>query len=203
MSFTRMSFDDIERLVYDMKDQEHPNAKFASGAHSLWTRFHNYTERNAPYACLERDTGEITSVVMMTLLTREPYANLYEIFAVRPTFAQELYWDVMKGAKDMGAERLKMSCTPSSIGWHLRNGVVGWGVDPSGSIRVDIPICDSLEEQLDLRERAIKDPSLVMPEGKNLQRLIDEENSFGPIKLPKVEKAINSMGDYYMRKHII
>ena len=203
MSFTRMSFEDIDQLVTKMKNSEHPNARFASAAHSLWTRFHNYTERNMPYACIDRHSGDVTSVVMMTLLTREPYANLYEIFAVKPTFARELYWDVMKGAKEMGAERLKMSCTPSSIGWHLGNGVVGWGTDPSGSIRVDIPIADSLEEQLDLRERAIKDPSLVMPTGKNLQRLIDEENSFGPIKLPKVEKAIDSMGKYYMRKEIV
>ena len=202
MSFTRLSFDEVEKLVFDMKCSDHPNSRFANAAHSLWTRFHNYTERNSPYACIDHD-GEITSVVMMTLLTREPYANLYEIFAVKPTFARDLYWDVMKGAKEMGAERLKMSCTPSSIGWHLGNGVVGWGVDPSGSIRVDIPIADSLEEQLDLRERALKDTSLVMPEGKNLQRLIDEENSFGPIKILKVEKAIDLMGDYYMRKDIV
>ena len=96
-----------------------------------------------------------------------------------------------------------MSCTPSSIGWHLKNGIVGWGIDPSGSVRVDIPIADSLQEQLDLRDRAVHDPSIIMPQGKNLDRLVNEENSFGKIKLAKVEKSISLMGDYYMRKEIL
>tara|TARA_B110000285_G_C15137569_1_gene628185 strand:- start:324 stop:929 length:606 start_codon:yes stop_codon:yes gene_type:complete len=199
---TRLDFDDVNALVYDMKAKSHPNAKFANGAHSLWRRFNNYTDRNTPYSCVD-STGDITSVVMMTMLTREPYANLYEIFAVKPTYARTLYWEVMAEAKKNGAERLKMSCTPSSIGWHLGNGVVGWGVDSSGSIRVDIPICGSLEEQLDLRERALHDPSLVMPTGKQAEALIKEEHSFGKIKIIKVEKAIDTMGDYYMRRHLL
>ena len=192
----------MEQLVLEMKNNDHPNAKFASAAFSLWFRFGNFTERNAPYASVDAE-GNITAVVMLTLLTREPYANLYEIFAVEGGYATSLYWEVMKHAKENGADRLKMSCTPSSIGWHFRNGIVGWGVDPTGSIRVDIPICDSLQEQTELRERSIENVSLVMPEGKPLQRLIDEENSFGPKKIIKVENAIDFMGDYYMRKEIV
>lgn len=189
-------------VVAEMKCEEHPNTAFANASHSLWTRFHNYTERNSPYALVGED-GKVKAVVMLTLLTREPYANLYEIFAIQPTYARELYWKVMKHAKDMGAERLKMSCTPSSIGWHLGNGIVGWGLDSSGSVRVDIPIADSLEEQLDLRELALKDPSLIIPPVKNAEKLVLEENSFGPIKIKKVEQAISLMGDYYMRRHLL
>jgi len=197
----RMTKDQMDILVFNMQEDNNPNARFANSAHSLWTRFHNYTERNAPYACIV--DGEVTAVVMMTLLTREPYANLYEIFAVKPTYAGTLYWSVMRLAKEMGAERLKMSCTPSSIGWHMKNGIVGWAVDPSGSIRVDIPICDSQEEQLALREDALTNPSLVLPPEKFAQKLASEENSFGPIKIIKVEKSIETMGDYYMRKEIL
>tara|TARA_B110000285_G_scaffold55990_1_gene63708 strand:- start:1090 stop:1692 length:603 start_codon:yes stop_codon:yes gene_type:complete len=197
----RMTKDQMDILVFNMQEDNNPNARFANSAHSLWTRFHNYTERNAPYACIV--DGEVTAVVMMTLLTREPYANLYEIFAVKPTYAGALYWSVMRLAKEMGAERLKMSCTPSSIGWHMKNGIVGWAVDPSGSIRVDIPICDSQEEQLALREDALTNPSLVLPPEKFAQKLASEENSFGPIKIIKVEKSIETMGDYYMRKEIL
>lgn len=192
----------MEQLVLEMKNNDHANAKFASAAFSLWFRFGNFTERNAPYASVDAE-GNITAVVMLTLLTREPYANLYEIFAVESGCATSLYWEVMKHAKENGAERLKMSCTPSSIGWHFRNGIVGWGTDPTGSIRVDIPICDSRQEQIELRERAIECPILVMPEGKAKDRLAKEENSFGPKKIIQVENAIDFMGMCYMRKHIV
>lgn len=198
----RLTQEQTEIVVKNMKTEGHPHAAFANASHSLWRRFNNYTERNSPY-CLVGVDGDVKAVIMLTLLTREPYANLYEIFAIKPTYARELYWRVMKHAKEMGAERLKMSCTPSSLGWHLGNGIVGWGVDTSGSIRVDIPICDSLEEQLELREFALKHPSLITPTGKSAEKLVSEENSFGPIKIKKVEQAISLMGDYYMRRHLL
>ncbi len=202
MSICRLTFEEVETLVTKMGWDEHPNARFAKSAHSLWFRFKNYTDMNAPYACKDLD-GNITSVIMLTRLVREPYANLYEIFAVKPTYARELYWEVMSFLHENGVERLKMSCTPDSVGWHMGNGIVGWGVDPSGSIRVDVPIMPTLEAQLELREASLKDISLVLPSEKKVELLREEENSFGPIKIKKVDAAIAAVGKYYYRRFIL
>ena len=191
----------IQNLLLTMEFSNNKNLKFAKAAHSLWVRFHNY-EKNPPYVIYD-DLNKIAAVCMITKLQREPYANLYEIFAVKPGYATDLYWGVMSHMHIMGVKRIKMSCTPSSIGWHLKNGVVGWGTDPTGSIRVDMPLMATQQEQLDLRDLAMYDPALVMPMGKPHSRLIDENNSFGPRKLPVVEKAIDRMGDYYMRRKLL
>ena len=190
----------IQDLLLEMEQTDNSNLRFAKAAHSLWIRFHNY-EKNPPYV-IYNDLNQIAAVCMITKLQREPYANLYEIFAVKPGYATDLYWEIMQHMHIMGVKRLKMSCTPSSIGWHMRNGIVGWAVDPSGSIRVDVPIMPTKQEQLDLRELAVIDPSVVMPPTKQANKLRLEENSFGPRKLPVVEKAIDAVGQYYLRRHL-
>ena len=166
-------------------------------SHNLWIRFKNYKD-NPPLLTLQTNYHP---VCMITKLKREPYANLYEIFAVHPGYATNL-WDIMAHMKANGVERLKMSCTPSSIGWHKRNGIVGWAIDPSGSIRVDVPICETQEEQLALRERAIDNPWLVMPPERKSIQLRAEHNSFGKIKQPKVDQAIDTLGDFWLRKYL-
>ena len=193
--------DDMQLLVETMQADNNPNAAFAKGAHNLWIRFKNY-KNNPPFVNFTSDY-HVGAVCMITKLKREPYANLYEIFAVYPGHATRLYWDIMAHMKANGVERLKMSCTPSSIGWHYRNGIVGWAVDPSGSIRVDVPICETQADQLALRNGAIHRPELVMPPAKQQIKLAEEENSFGPKKIIQVEKAIETMGEFYMRRHLI
>ena len=196
--------EEMETLIKHMEETNHPNFKFANSSHSLWIRFKIYEEgtRDMPFVIID-DEGDIAAVCMITTLKKQPYANLYEIFAVKKGYATELYWGVMENMKKRGVERLKMSCTPSSIGWHYRNGIVGWAVDPTGSIRVDVPICRTQEGQLRLRDAALETPSLVMPTGKQAEKLRSEENSFGPKKIIQVEKAIETMGEFYMRKHLI
>ena len=198
MRIKNINKETMEELLVKMEG--HPNESFAKAAHSLWFRFKNY-EKNPPYV-IYTDNYEIAAVCMITKLQREPYANLYEIFSVEPGYASNLYWGIMQIMMEKGVERLKMSCTPASIGWHMKNGIVGWAVDPSGSIRVDVPIMPTQQEQLDLRELAVIDPSVVMPPTKQANKLRLEENSFGPRKLPVVEKAIDAVGQYYLRRHL-
>ena len=188
---------EIINLLAYMRSVENDNFKFANGAHSLWVRFHNY-EKNPPFV-IEDEDGDIAAVCMITKLQREPYANLYEIFAVHPGYATKLYWGIMEHMYNNGVQRLKMSCTPDSIGWHKRNGIVGWAIDPTGSIRVDIPILPTLEEQLALRELAVNEPQLVMPPEKNALKFIQEQNRFGPRKQEKVDKAVDTLGEFYLR----
>ena len=191
---------DMQMLVEWMQADEHPNAAFAKSSHNLWIRFKNYKD-NPPFVNFT-DKYKIGAVCMITKLKREPYANLYEIFAVHPGYATDLYWDIMAHMKANGVERLKMSCTPSSIGWHKRNGIVGWAIDPSGSIRVDVPICETQEEQLALRERAVDNPWLVMPPERKSIQLRAEHNSFGKVKQPKVDQAIDTLGEFWLRKYL-
>ena len=201
MTIRQIDKDAMEKLLENMEENNNSNLSFAKGAHSLWFRFKNY-EKNAPYVILTEDS-EIAAVCMITKLQREPYANLYEIFSVIPGYASELYWGIMKIMKERGVERLKMSCTPSSIGWHMKNGIVGWGTDPSGSIRVDIPMMSDQQSQLDLRVSALSDISLVIPPEKQGLKLLSEENNFGPRKLPIVEHTIETVGEFYFRKHLM
>jgi hypothetical protein len=194
----RLSKEEMELILDDMTASQNENVKFAKAAHNLWVRFHSY-DNHPPY-CLMKE-GKPMAVCMITTLQREPYANLYEIFAIERGFAGKLYWAIMSELHGT-VTRLKMSCTPSSIGWHMRNGIIGWGTDPSGSIRVDVPIKKTLDEQLELRYNWRDNLDYILPPGKNRTRLRDEENSFGPKKILKVEEAIEKVGEFYLRKYL-
>ena len=200
----RSNREEIQSLVTKMKAEGHPNFKFADSSQNLWIRFKNYeNDKNLPFVILD-DNREIAAVCMITKLVMTSYCNLYDIFAVKSGYATKLYWGIMQHMYSNGVRRLKMSCTPDSIGWHYRNGIVGWAIDPTGSIRVDIPIKPTQAEQLALRYMAVDGlPQLVMPPEKQADKLRLEENSFGPKKIIQVEKAIETLGDYYMRKHLI
>jgi len=203
MKIRNINLDEMEVLLIQMERANHKNLSFANSAHSLWVRFHNY-EKNPPYVIYDEDDN-IAAVCMITVLQREPYANLYEIFSVKDGWASKLYWGIMeilytgRSASRQRVERLKMSCTPSSIGWHFKNGIIGWGTDPSGSIRVDIPIMRTQKEQLELRENWKDNLDKIIPPSKNAKKLREEINMFGPKKQPKVDEAIDTMGEYYLR----
>jgi len=195
---SRLDEKGMERVLDYMSESNNENLKFAKAAHNLWVRFKSY-DKHPPY-CLWYGDNPL-AVCMITTLEREPYANLYEIFTIEKGYAGHLYWMIMKNLYGT-VTRLKMSCTPSSIGWHMKNGIIGWGTDPSGSIRVDIPIKPTREEQLELRDNWKDNLDYILPPGKNRVRLRDEENSFGPKKQPKVDEAIDKVGEFYLRKYL-
>jgi hypothetical protein len=167
----------------------------------LWIRFHNYGKHD-PWV-LEVD-GQILAVCHITVLRKNDYANLYEIYTIPNSegkgYASTLYWEIMDYmVTTYPFIRLKMSCTPTSIGWHYRNGIIGYGVDPSGSIRVDIPIMSCKEAQLAFRETWDTFPDIALPPAKSQEKLLKENPVFGIKKSAQVAQSIKTMGEYYLR----
>lgn len=196
----RYTKEQVEELI--AKQPEGDNTKFLKSAHNLWFRFKNY-EKHPPFV-LEEDVP--VALVFITFSQRSRYANLYEIVTLEGKegngYASEIYWEVMQEAFNAGMQRLKMSCTPTSVTWHMRNGTLFWAVDPSGSLRCDVPLFPNLHEQLTFRELAVKDPTFALPPDKVVDKLKEEgleSHGFGAKKKSKVETAINSVGDYWLR----
>ncbi len=198
----------IERITQEQFEEwlqgmgEGRNKNFAKGAMNLWIRFKNF-EKNAPFVL--RVDGDIKCAIMITKLSRSSYVNLYEIVTATGEegngYARKLYWDVIAHFHDAGVERLKMSCTPSSIGWHYGNGIIGWGVDATGSIRVDIPIRPTRQEQLLFRDSCLIDDSLfeLLPPERVIKALLKENPTFGKKKTIQVEESKKVMGEFYLR----
>jgi len=191
-------------VFLDSLPVDEKNTKFAKGAHNLWVRFHNYGKHD-PFV-LKVD-GQIVAVCHITVLKKGDYANLYEIYTIPNSegkgYASTLYWQIMEHmAHTYPRIRLKMSCTPSSIGWHYRNGIIGYGVDPSGSIRVDIPIIAAQQDQLLIRNGWMGNPEFVLPPAKSREKLLKENPSFGVKKSAQVEQSIETMGKYYLREYL-
>lgn len=191
-------------VFLDSLPVDEKNTKFAKGAHNLWVRFHNYGKHD-PFV-LKVD-GQIVAVCHITVLKKGDYANLYEIYTIPNSegkgYASTLYWQIMEHmAHTYPRIRLKMSCTPSSIGWHYRNGIIGYGVDPSGSIRVDIPIAATKQDQLLTRFVWMGNKEFVLPPTKSREKLLKENPSFGVKKSAQVEQSIAMLGDYYLREYL-
>lgn len=196
----RYTKEQVEELI--AKQPEGNNTKFLKSAHNLWFRFKNYGKH--PPFVLE-DDGAV-ALVFITFSQRSGYANLYEIVTLEGKegngYASEIYWEVMQEAFNAGMQRLKMSCTPTSVTWHMRNGTLFWAVDPSGSLRCDVPLFPNLHEQLTFREMVLKDPKFALPPDKVVEKLKQEgleSHGFGPKKTSVVESAINSVGEYWLR----
>jgi len=176
------------------------NKTFAKGAMNLWIRFKNF-EKNAPFVL--KVNGDIKCAILITKLSRAPYCNLYEIVTKQGEegngYARRLYWDVMAHMFSDGVLRLKMSCTPTSIGWHYGNGIIGWGVDATGSIRVDIPLRKTREEQLALRVDYKNNMEEITPPEKAIKALLKENPTFGMKKTAQVEASKEQLGSHYLR----
>ena len=200
-----LSKEEVETLIE--KSPEGKNTKFLNSAHSLWFRFKNY-EKEPPMALV--DNGDVVSLLFATY-NKDKYTNLYEIVTVQGKegkgYASKLwnyYVDYAVSAR--GMERLKISCTPSSIGWHYKNGLVFWGVDPTGSLRSDQPLYRDRESQLQFREKAIVSPSLALP---NNQKVVDflksqsfADHGFGAKKTSVCQEAIDYVGSAWLRDHL-
>jgi hypothetical protein len=179
------------------------NTKFLSAAHSLWKRFGNYDR----YPPLVVDDNGIKSVIYATFSLRTRYVNLYEICTVQGQegkgYASAAWDGFLDHAYQHDMDRLKISCTPSSIGWHNRNGLVFWAVDPTGSLRSDQPIFQTRKEQLQFREKTIQDPRIAFPESKVIAKLKSEgleDHNFGIKKAAQVMGAIKKVESAWLRK---
>lgn len=202
MDYTTYSKEQMEQLL--AAQPEGKNTRFLNASHSLWFRFHNY-DNNQPLVML--DNGEPVAAVFATLSQRSKYMNLYEIVTLEGKegngYASLIWSEAMLRAHQAGMKRLKISCTPTSVTWHQRNGLVFWAVDPSGSLRSDQPLMPTREEQLELRKKAYTNPEVVMPTDskviEQLKRESLESHGFGAKKTETVNRAIVSVGISWMR----
>lgn len=197
----RYTQEQVEELI--AKQPEGTNTKFLKSSHNLWFRFKNY-DKNPPFVLEVK--GEAVALVFITFSQRSKYANLYEIVTLEGKegngYASEIYWQVMKEACQQGMHRLKMSCTPSSVTWHKKNGTIFWAVDPSGSLRSDQPIFREKVAQLEYREYVLKHRASSIPPSKVKEQLIKEgpeSHGFGEKKLSKVRQAIEDVQPYWFR----
>ncbi len=183
------------------KQPDGKNTAFLKSSHNLWFRFKNY-EKQPPFCLLENN--EPVALVFATMSDRAKYINLYEIVTLeskeRNGFASDIWKHVMKTAYDNSMRRLKISCTPSSVSWHKRNGLIFWAVDPSGSLRSDQPLFPTVDQQLEFRERAVVDPSIALPDSKIIEQFKNEGyDSFGAKKKEKILEAIETVKPYWLR----
>jgi hypothetical protein len=198
-------FDQVQKII-DGSDKG-SNTRFLSSAHSLWYRFGNY-DKTPPMAY--EVNGEVVSLIFATY-NRDTYSNLYEIVTIQGQegngYASRI-WDLWTdyAVQERQITRLKMSCTPSSITWHQRNGLLWWAVDPSGSLRSDQPLYPTRSEQLAYRDYAIDNPLEALPPAKTRQKLLAEglENYlWGDKKRAKTQEAINAAGRSWLREFMI
>jgi len=198
-----------EQMELILSEQpEGKNTKFLNAAHSLWFRFHNY-EKQPPFMLEEE--GKPVAFVFATYSERTKYMNLYEIVTVEGAegkgYASKIWDAVIKDAYDNGMRRLKISCTPSSVTWHNRNGLIFWAVDPSGSLRSDQPLFPTRLQQLEFRSMALEEPRVAFPSDKKVvDQLLRESlqsHGFGKKKTEKVQEAIHAVGDSWMRPEFV
>lgn len=204
-SVSFVQFDQVQDII--SKSDKGRNTRFLSSAHSLWYRFGNYDK--TPPMAYEVD-GEIVSLIFATY-NRDTYSNLYEIVTIEGQegngYASRI-WDLWTdyAVQERQMTRLKMSCTPSSITWHQRNGLLWWAVDPSGSLRSDQPLYATRSEQLAYRDYAIDHPLEALPPAKIRKKLLAEglENySWGDKKRAKTQEAIEAAGRSWLREFMI
>lgn len=179
------------------------NTKFLSAAHSLWYRFHNYDK--APPLAYEVN-GEVVSLIFATF-NRDSYTNLYEIVTIEGKegngYASKC-WDawIDYAVNERKMTRLKISCTPSSVTWHNKNGLIFWAVDPTGSLRSDQPLFKTRAEQIAYRDNAIVNPLQALPPYKARDQFIGEgidDHKFGVKKKAKTQEAIDKVGKSWLR----
>jgi len=183
------------------------NTKFLSAAHSLWTRFHNY-EKSLPLAY--EVNGEVVCLIFATF-NRDGYSNLYEIVTLEgkegngyASKCWDAYLDYAVNVRK--STRLKISCTPSSVTWHYKNGLIWWAVDPTGSLRSDQPLFPTRAEQIAYRDFAIVNPLQALPPYKAREQFLAEgleSYKWGDKKKAKTQTAINAVGKAWLREALM
>ena len=195
-----------EIIPLTLVNMNHRNTKFLKQAHNLWFRFKNY-EKHPAFALKESD--KIVAVIFATTSERTKYINLYEIVTIageeRKGYATKIWSEFIAYWYDKGMKRIKLSCTPSSVTWHLKNGLVFWSVDKQGSLRSDQPLMRTIEDQKDLRWKAIRQPELVLPDYNTRQKLLLEDLEtlhLSQRRLTKVFDAIEKVRGYWFRRYL-
>ena len=197
---------EIENIIEN--SPEGRNTKFLSSSHSLWYRFKNY-DRHPPFVMYDKDLP--VGLVYATYSQRTKYINLYEIVTIQGQegkgYASKIWELVMEDAYNSGMRRLKLSCTPDSVTWHNRNGLIFWAVDPTGSLRSDQPLFPTRKQQIEYRDSILSNPTSALPtDPKVLQKLKEESlesHGFGSRKTQTVSEAILAVGDSWLRNAFI
>lgn len=179
------------------------NTNFLKSSHNLWIRFKNYS-KNPPCGLLKG--GRVVSLIFATF-NRNNYCNLYEIVTIQGEegngYGSQIWSAFVKYAVECrGVQRLKLSCTPSSVTWHIRNGLIFWGVDGTGSLRSDQPLFATREDQLKAQKFYVDSPESAIPPREvclALKAETIEIHHFGPKKLEIVNKAISDVGPFWLR----
>ena len=195
---------DVNLLI--LQSQDGNNTKFIKNSHNLWLRFKNY-EKQKPFG-LYKD-NKCVSIIFATLSEKNKYVNLYEICTKqgeeKKGYAREIWSLFIEYCFIKKMQRIKLSCTPSSINWHIKNGLVFWSVDKSGSLRSDQPLKRTISEQNKLREEALNNPKLVLPSKEICEKLKNEEIENLNLSKPKAIKAyeaIKFVGKYWFRNYL-
>ncbi len=182
------------------------NTSFLKASHSLWKRFKNY-EKNPPFTLLIDEIP--VAFIFATTSERTKYINLYEIVTVQGQegkgYGRKIWSDFVLYWSERGMQRIKISCTPDSIGFHAKNGLVFWSVDKQGSLRSDQPLMSSVKKQIELRNKAKTNPSLVRPEQKVCEKLKKEDLellSLSEKKLMATFEAINKVQEFWLRRYL-
>ena len=84
-----------------------------------------------------------------------------------------------------------------SIPFHLKSGLIFWGIDSAGSLKTDQPLYPTVEAQLEARKMFIKNPKLALPKKDVVRTLTKSKLSayhFGEIKRQKIRDAIQFLG---------
>ena len=182
------------------------NQKFLQQSHSLWFRFKNYTN-NPPFALIKNN--KIVSIIFATTSDKTKYINLYEICTIQgyegKGYGTEIWQEFVSYWYNNNMKRIKLSCTPSSITWHLRNGLVFWSVDKQGSLRSDQPLKQNIEQQKKLRDAALNNSELIIPNKKVCDKLkLESLETTGLSQKKSLEtyKAIQQVGKYWFRSYL-
>jgi hypothetical protein len=150
--------------------------------------------------------GEVVSLIFATF-NRDGYTNLYEIVTLEGKegngYASKC-WDawIKYAVEERGSKRLKISCTPSSVTWHNKNGLIFWAVDPTGSLRSDQPLFPTRAEQIAYRDNAIVNPLQALPPHKARDQFRTEgleSYEWGKKKKEKTQAAIDAVGKAWLR----
>lgn len=171
---------------------------FLDQACHLWTHFQNY-QRNPPMALVVND--EIVSIHFASF-NHNGYTNSFELVTLDghqgKGYARKLWSEYTNYAVfTKHSTRLKNSCVLPSIPFHIKSGLIFWGIDSAGSLKTDQPLYPTVEAQLEARKMFIKNPKLALPKKDVVRTLTKSKLSsyhFGENKRQKIRDAIQFLG---------
>lgn len=195
---------EIESII--KKSPPGRNTDFLKSSHNLWKRFKNY-DKSLPMGLVEGH--KVVSIIFVTF-NKNLYANLYEIVTIQDQegkgYARKLWEEfVCYATKQKGMTRLKISCTPSSLTWHLKNGLIFWAVDNSGSLKSDQPLFPSIDSQRTASVLFAKNYKLALPKPSVVDKFRTSQLNdypFGAAKRRRVREAIEKAGQFWLGDYL-